>query len=74
MSRKIWSIILAIILLGILGAGYVFLKSGFATQASPYKAVPPDAALIIESTGFNKIISRIREDNMIWDQLKSMED
>lgn len=60
------------ILLLILGIGYILLRGRFGMQENPYKAVPQDASVIIEATSYSRLSSQIREENLIWEQLKNL--
>ncbi len=73
MTKKIWSILLVFILISILSIGYILLRGRFGIQENPYKAVPQDASVIIEASGYSHLSAQIREENLIWEQLKKLE-
>jgi len=73
MTKKIWSFLLVFILIAILSLGYILLRGRFGIQENPYKAVPQDASVIIEASSYSHLSAQIREENLIWEQLKKIE-
>ncbi|HAF29813.1 MAG TPA: hypothetical protein DCG75_12275 [Bacteroidales bacterium] len=49
--------------------GYNYVKNQQLPDFKTYKAIPLDAAFIIESNNFIEKITEIRNDNKIWDEL-----
>ena len=73
MNRTTVIVSVIILLLAFGFAGYFLLKRKTKTEPTPaIKAVPIDAAMIMESRNLNEFFNKIQHDNKIWEELNGI--
>jgi len=73
MVRKLGIIFLIIFTLGLVATGYILLKNKRVEVTEPFRAIPADAAIIIETPDVPDLISRIAENRGLVSRLSVME-
>ena len=71
--RRILSILIPAIFIGALVYGYIWFKGGHSVLIEPYRAVPGDAVLFLETDNYQKLTASLRNHSNIWSEFKSYE-
>lgn len=68
MFKKLWSVAIGLVIVGIILAGYFVFKPRFQARENIYNAVPIDAMLISEIGDFPDFIEKLQKRNLMWQE------
>ncbi|MDX2443279.1 MAG: hypothetical protein QNK30_05720, partial [Bacteroidales bacterium] len=68
MFKKLWSVAIGMVIVGIILAGYFVFKPRFQAREDIYNAVPIDAMLISEIGDFPDFIEKLQKRNLMWQE------
>ncbi len=74
MVKKVVVITIIVVALALIVAGYFFIKrQSRQLAANTINAVPINAAIIIETNNFHKLLNKIQKNNKIWNELTNIQ-
>ena len=69
--RKFSTVVLWILLLGVVGAGFLWFSTRNYRAIDSRSVLPANIAILMECTSFPDLLTELKSDNRIWNELKS---